>query len=75
MEDAQGTAVSAAAVKSHMQELLAAEDRYKPYSDQKLTEMLAERGVVVSRRTVAKYREELGIPASTKKTGKNPLTE
>ncbi|NLN53632.1 MAG: RNA polymerase factor sigma-54 [Firmicutes bacterium] len=67
VEDAQGTAVSAAAVKSHMQELLAAEDRYKPYSDQKLTEMLAERGVVVSRRTVAKYREELGIPASTKR--------
>ena len=36
----------------------------KPLSDQKLCEEMARQGCVISRRTVAKYREELGIPSS-----------
>ncbi|HZK24016.1 MAG TPA: RNA polymerase factor sigma-54 [Oscillospiraceae bacterium] len=67
VEDYHGTAISSASVKSHMKELFAAEDQYKPYSDKKLGELLAARGIVVSRRTVAKYREELGVPASSKR--------
>lgn len=37
------------------------EDKKKPLSDRAITERLVERGVKISRRTVAKYREELGI--------------
>jgi len=41
-----------------------AEDPARPLSDQRLAEALAEQGVSVARRTVAKYREELGIEPS-----------
>ena len=37
----------------------------KPYSDQKIAELLKEKGINISRRTVAKYRDELNIPSST----------
>ena len=67
VEDDQGTAISSESIKSYMKELLASEDQYKPYSDKKLSELLAARGITVSRRTVAKYREELGIPSSHKR--------
>ncbi|MEG2175570.1 MAG: RNA polymerase factor sigma-54 [Oscillibacter sp.] len=50
--------------KAAIQTLIAGEDPQKPLSDQKLVELLAQQGVELSRRTVAKYREELGI-AST----------
>ena len=42
--------------------LIEAEDKHKPLSDQKLQEKLADLGYEVSRRTVNKYRETLGIP-------------
>ena len=41
------------------------EDKRKPLSDQKLVELLAQKGVKIARRTVAKYRDELGILSST----------
>ncbi|MEG2650201.1 MAG: hypothetical protein RSA63_04940 [Eubacterium sp.] len=41
------------------------ENPIKPLSDQKLTDALAERGIVIARRTVAKYREGMGIPAAS----------
>ncbi len=56
--------VSAESVKSHLREVIGAEDIYTPLSDQRLAELLAKRGITVSRRTVAKYREELAIPSS-----------
>ena len=40
------------------------ENRKKPYSDQKIKEMLEKEGISISRRAVAKYREEMGIKAS-----------
>lgn len=52
-------------VKEQMRALLKEEDPHKPYSDQKLAERLAEKGCGVSRRTVAKYRTEMGIPPAT----------
>lgn len=55
---------SADKAKAAIQEAIAGENRKKPLSDQKLMEVLAGKGVELSRRTVAKYREELGI-AST----------
>ena len=44
-----------------MRELMDGEDKKKPFSDQKLTDLLKEAGIGISRRTVAKYRMEMGI--------------
>jgi RNA polymerase sigma-54 factor len=63
IESHDGT-ISSQAVKSHLLEVISAENVHSPLSDKRLTELLAERGIVVSRRTVAKYREELEIPSS-----------
>lgn len=48
-------------VKQRMQELIEHENKQKPYSDRLITEELKKLGIVISRRTVAKYREESGI--------------
>lgn len=52
-------------VKEWLKELIDGEDKRKPLSDQKLVELLAQKGVKIARRTVAKYRDELGILSST----------
>jgi RNA polymerase sigma-54 factor len=67
VEDFHGTAVSSESIKSHLRELIDGENVYRPLSDQKLMELLEQRGIVVSRRTVAKYREEMAIPSSNKR--------
>ncbi len=67
LQGADGEALSAATVKRQIKELVAAEDPVQPLSDQALTEILTSRGVAVSRRTVAKYREELNIQSSSKR--------
>lgn len=54
--------ITPAWVKEQLAELIAGEDKADPYSDQRLQELLATRGAKVARRTVAKYREALGIP-------------
>jgi RNA polymerase sigma-54 factor len=56
-----GQMVSSVSVKKMIQELLAHEDPSKPHSDQAVGQVLRGRGLVIARRTVAKYREELGI--------------
>ena len=61
---AAGVDVAATTVKARLKELLMAEDPLRPLSDQKLAHLLAEEGVTVARRTVAKYREELNIEPS-----------
>lgn len=53
--------INAAAIKLSLREIIAGEDPKKPYSDRLLSEKLASRGITISRRTVAKYREEEGI--------------
>lgn len=53
--------INAAAIKLALREIIAGEDPKKPYSDRLLSEKLASRGITISRRTVAKYREEEGI--------------
>ena len=57
-------AVGTMQIKELMKELIRNEDKNKPYSDQKLSSLLKERGIEISRRAVAKYREELGIRGS-----------
>ena len=53
--------VSARKIKLEIRKLIDEEDTKKPRSDQKLCDLLQEQGIAVSRRTVAKYREEMGI--------------
>jgi len=59
-----GMDVASTTVRKRLRELVEAEDPARPLSDQRLAEALAEQGVSVARRTVAKYREELGIEPS-----------
>jgi RNA polymerase sigma-54 factor len=57
-----GGAASSTAIRALIKQLVAAEDGKTPLSDSRLSQILAEQGIVVARRTVAKYRESLQIP-------------
>ena len=57
-----GGACSATAIRALIKQLVAAEDGKKPLSDSQISEILGQQGIVVARRTVAKYRESLNIP-------------
>lgn len=58
-----GGSCSATAIRALLREFIAAEDRRNPLSDVQLTELLADRGVKVARRTVTKYRRSMQLPA------------
>jgi RNA polymerase sigma-54 factor len=62
-----GESVSSETVKEHIKNMVKSENRTKPYSDQEIAEMLKSRNIDVARRTVAKYREALGILPSRKR--------
>jgi len=65
-----GTGVSSTAIRAKIRKLISQETPGKPLSDQQLVERLATDGVQVARRTVAKYRESLGIaPSSARRQG------
>lgn len=55
--------VSSTSVKNIIKKIVTEEDSHKPFSDQYIAEMLKKGGITIARRTVAKYREELGIPS------------
>ena len=59
-----GEEVSNKEVKSILEECIANEDKRKPLADEKLTEILKEKGYSIARRTVAKYREAMNIPVA-----------
>nr|VFJ58341.1 MAG: RNA polymerase, sigma 54 subunit, RpoN/SigL [Candidatus Kentron sp. DK] len=59
-----GSKKSSTAVRALIKKLIASEDATDPVSDARLVRLLAERGIEVARRTVAKYRESLKIPSS-----------
>ncbi|WP_422484329.1 RNA polymerase factor sigma-54 [Gudongella sp. DL1XJH-153] len=59
--------VSATSVKSIIKGIIDTEDQKKPLSDQHISNILKERGMEVSRRTIAKYRDELKIPSSSRR--------
>ena len=59
-----GDEISNRSVMEKIKDIIAREDTAKPYSDLKLTKLLKEEGLSVARRTVAKYREAIGIPSS-----------
>ena len=63
-QNTEGEDISSSAVKEYIREAVANENPAHPLSDQKIGEGLRKKGLDVARRTVAKYREELGIPSS-----------
>lgn len=63
--ESEGVETSSAAIQTMIRELIDKENPRKPLSDAALTKHLNETGVPVARRTVAKYREAIGLPASS----------
>ncbi len=59
-----GEDVSTTEVKNVLKDVIEAEDKRKPLSDEKLKNILREKGYDIARRTVAKYREQLGVPVA-----------
>ena len=62
--DMNGEEMSALQIKKILKSLIEQEDKKKPYSDSKLVEELKKRGIILSRRAIAKYREEMNIKGS-----------
>ncbi len=62
-----GGECSSTAIRAIIKKLIAAENPRKPLSDSKMTGLLEEQGIKVARRTIAKYRESLGIPPSNER--------
>jgi RNA polymerase sigma-54 factor len=63
----EGEGISSNSIKEFIKEIVENEDPKKPYSDQKMVEIFEEKGIAISRRTVAKYRDEMGILSSSKR--------
>ncbi len=63
----QGEVLATENVKQQIKEMIEKEDKRKPLSDQKIAELLSKKEIEISRRTVAKYRDELGIDSSAKR--------
>ena len=62
METLDGENMSTLRIKEQLKEIMIKEDPNKPFSDDKLAEILNKKGIPIARRTVAKYREQLDIP-------------
>uniref|UniRef100_UPI003F6A223D RNA polymerase factor sigma-54 n=1 Tax=Porticoccus sp. TaxID=2024853 RepID=UPI003F6A223D len=69
-----GGECSSTAIRAMLKKMVSAENPGKPLSDNKLTALLGEMGIQVARRTVAKYREGMGIPSSSERKRYNPNT-
>lgn len=65
IQTVHGKGASSESVKKMIREIIEGEDPEKPFSDRAIREILIEQGIMISRRTVAKYREEEGIAPST----------
>lgn len=64
MQNDAGEEVSTKEIKKILQECIEVENKRKPITDEKLMEVLQQKGYPIARRTVAKYREQLGIPVA-----------
>jgi RNA polymerase sigma-54 factor len=62
-----GGACSATAIRALIKQFIAAEEPRKPLSDNQIADILGQQGIVVARRTIAKYRESLQIPAANQR--------
>ena len=64
MQTDSGEEISTREAKHILQQSIDAEDKRKPLTDEELAAILKEKGYVIARRTVAKYREQLGVPVA-----------
>lgn len=64
LQNTEGEEVSTREVKKILEELIENEDKKNPLTDEELMDKLKEKGYIIARRTVAKYREQLGIPVA-----------
>jgi RNA polymerase sigma-54 factor len=62
-----GGACSATAIRALIKQMIAEENPKKPLSDNQITDILSKQGIVVARRTIAKYRESLQLPAASQR--------
>ena len=62
-----GESVSSVTIKNRIRKIIEAEDQRRPLSDSKIVGILQHEGLVLARRTIAKYREELKIPTSNQR--------
>jgi RNA polymerase sigma-54 factor len=67
INSAYGENVSSVKVKERIRKIIAQEDARKPLSDSRIVHLLQDEGLVLARRTIAKYREELKIPTSSRR--------
>lgn len=67
VQNGSGEGMSSVSIKTMIKELIDQENPASPYSDQKLVTILQDKGIGLSRRTVAKYRDEMGILSSSKR--------
>ena len=67
VEGIDGKGISAESIKNYIKEIIEHEDPYKPLSDEKICKELSKKSIDISRRTVAKYRDDLNIPSSSKR--------
>ena len=64
MQTESGEEVSTREIKKILQNCIESEDKRKPLTDDRLSAILNEKGYHIARRTVAKYREQLGLPVA-----------
>ncbi|MBK8698638.1 MAG: RNA polymerase factor sigma-54 [Saprospiraceae bacterium] len=69
MSTSDGNEVSTVEVKNILNDIIGRENKKRPHSDEKLKDMLQEKGYNIARRTVAKYREQLNIPVARLRKG------
>lgn len=62
LQNEAGEEVSSREIKKILQEAIESENKSKPYTDEELVEVLKEKGYLIARRTIAKYREQLNLP-------------
>jgi RNA polymerase sigma-54 factor len=63
----EGESVASESVKEHIKNIIRSEDKHRPFSDQEIADKLKDYNINAARRTVAKYREALGILPSRKR--------
>lgn len=67
LDASSGDNISSESIKKAIRDIVSSENPSKPFSDQKITDMLNRDGINISRRTVAKYREEMDIPSASRR--------
>ncbi len=68
-KNAVGEEIDGRKVQEMLREIVNGEDKMNPYSDDKIVELMKQRGVALARRTIAKYRMDMGIPAVNSRRG------